>query len=88
MILNGRREVPLDLLQRAVERYKINPHYLFFGTGRMFLQGNQLQNIQIYLMENIYLKLLDQIPTEYGQIFQPHLKLLYGPHGGLPGGLI
>ncbi len=36
-IVNGRREVTVDLLCKAIEKYKFNPHYLFSGENPMFL---------------------------------------------------
>lgn len=36
-IVNGRREVTVDLLRKAVEKYKFNPHYLLSGENPMFL---------------------------------------------------
>lgn len=36
-ILKGRRDVTIELLRKAVERYKINPVYLYTGEGPMFM---------------------------------------------------
>src|SRR5690606_21451177 len=29
----GRRDVPLELIEKAVKTFKLNPHYLFTGEG-------------------------------------------------------
>jgi len=36
-ILKGRRDVTIELLRKAVEKYKINPVYIFTGEGPMFM---------------------------------------------------
>jgi phage repressor protein C with HTH and peptisase S24 domain len=36
-ILKGRRDVTIELLRKAVERYKINPVYIYTGEGPMFM---------------------------------------------------
>ncbi|MDH3651557.1 MAG: peptidase S24, partial [Saprospiraceae bacterium] len=36
-ILKGKRDVPLDVIRKAVERFRINPLYLYSGEGAMFL---------------------------------------------------
>lgn len=36
-ILKGRRDVTIDLLRKAVEKYKINPVYIYTGEGPMFM---------------------------------------------------
>lgn len=36
-ILKGRRDVTIELLRKAVEKYKINPVYLYTGEGPMFM---------------------------------------------------
>lgn len=35
-ILNGKRNVPLELLQKAVDQYRLNLRFLFSGEGEMF----------------------------------------------------
>jgi hypothetical protein len=35
-ILNGKRNAPVELIQRAAVLYQINLNYLFLGTGQMF----------------------------------------------------
>lgn len=35
-ILNGKRNVPLELLHKAVDQYKLNLRFLFSGEGEMF----------------------------------------------------
>lgn len=46
-ILNGRRDVSIDLMTKAVERYNINPVYLTLGTGPRFLNENSPSGLQI-----------------------------------------
>lgn len=36
-ILKGRRDVTIELLRKAVEKYKINPIYVYTGEGPMFM---------------------------------------------------
>ena len=36
-ILKGRRDVTIELLRKAVEKYKINPVYIYTGEGPMFM---------------------------------------------------
>lgn len=36
-ILKGRRDVTIELLRKAVKKYKINPVYIFTGEGPMFM---------------------------------------------------
>lgn len=35
-IVNGKRNAPVELLQRAAEAYKMNLRFLFYGEGSMF----------------------------------------------------
>ena len=35
-ILKGRRDVTIEVLRKAVATYKINPNYIFGGSGAMF----------------------------------------------------
>ena len=35
-ILQGRRDVTIDLIRKSVEQYRFNPMYLFSGEGAMF----------------------------------------------------
>ena len=51
MVAN-RREVPLDLIEKAVKAFRFNPVYLFSGTGNMFSNpveddGLRLRNLTI-----------------------------------------
>ena len=39
-ILKGRREVKTDMLQHAIEKFYLNPYYLFSGRGEMFVNPN------------------------------------------------
>lgn len=42
-IIRGRRDVTIELLRKAVEKYQINPVYLYTGEGPMFMseEGNE-----------------------------------------------
>ncbi len=35
-VINGRRDVTIDLLYKTINHYQLNPTYLFEGTGAMF----------------------------------------------------
>ena len=43
-ILKGKRDVTIDLIKNASEIYKINPLYIFTGTGDMFIREDIEQN--------------------------------------------
>ncbi len=43
-IKNGKRDVPLSLLTRAIETFQLNPMYLFLGIGEPFLKGQLKEN--------------------------------------------
>ena len=38
-IVKGRRNVPLSLLEKAIQKYDMSPYYLLLGEGDMFLKG-------------------------------------------------
>lgn len=46
-ILNGRRDVTIDLLSKAVDIYRINPVYLTLGKGPKFLNDNNPSGLQV-----------------------------------------
>ncbi|HKK77905.1 MAG TPA: S24 family peptidase [Saprospiraceae bacterium] len=46
-ILRGRRDVTIELLRRAVEKYKINPVYIFTGDGPMFMTEEDQKDIRV-----------------------------------------
>lgn len=46
-ILKGRRDVTIELLRRAVEKYKINPVYIFTGEGLMFLTEEDHKDFRV-----------------------------------------
>ncbi len=51
-ILKGRREVKTEMIQNAIEKFYINPYYLFSGKGEMFVNPNveleeELNNIKL-----------------------------------------
>ncbi len=39
-ILKGRRDVTIEVLRKAVERYRLNPVFLFTGEGPMFMKDD------------------------------------------------
>ena len=46
-IIKGRREVSTELLRKAVEKYKINPVYIYTGSGPMFMTDEERQNFKV-----------------------------------------
>ncbi len=46
-IINGRRDVTIELLRKAVERYKINPVYIYTGAGPMFMTDEDKNNFKV-----------------------------------------
>lgn len=46
-ILNGRRDVTIELLRKAVDVYKINPVYLYTGDGPMFMSEEGDQSFRV-----------------------------------------
>ncbi|MEM9836396.1 MAG: LexA family transcriptional regulator [Bacteroidota bacterium] len=46
-ILKGRRDVTIELLRKAVEKYKINPVYIMTGNGPMFMTESDHQNFRV-----------------------------------------
>lgn len=46
-ILKGRRDVTIELLRKAIERYKINPVYVMTGEGPMFMTEESRQNFRV-----------------------------------------
>lgn len=42
-VRNGRRDVTIDLLHRTINKYQVNPNYLFEGAGAMFCCGKDNQ---------------------------------------------
>lgn len=46
-ILKHRRDVTIDLIRRAVERYKINPVFLYTGEGPMFMSEEDRPDLKI-----------------------------------------
>ena len=40
-IIRGRRDAPLELIRKGVERYAINPMYLYAGEGSMFMKKGE-----------------------------------------------
>lgn len=46
-ILNGRRDVTVDLIRKAVEEYKINPVFLYTGEGPMFMSEEDRPDLKV-----------------------------------------
>ncbi|MBK6698787.1 MAG: helix-turn-helix transcriptional regulator [Saprospiraceae bacterium] len=46
-IVQQKREVGVDLIQKAIAEYHINPGFLFTGNGPMFLIQNQMDDSKI-----------------------------------------
>lgn len=46
-ILKGRRDVTIELLRKAVEKYKINPVYVYTGEGPMFMSEEDHKNFRV-----------------------------------------
>jgi hypothetical protein len=46
-ILQGRRDMPLDLLHKAATAYKINPSFLFSGEGDPFFEENMNEKVRL-----------------------------------------
>ncbi len=46
-ILKGRRDVTIDLLRKAVEKYKLNPVYIYTGEGPMFMTEEDHKSFRV-----------------------------------------
>lgn len=46
-ILKGRRDVTIELLRKAVEKYKINPVYIYTGEGPMFMSDEDHKSFRL-----------------------------------------
>ena len=46
-ILKERRDVTIELLRRSVEKYRINPTYIFTGEGPMFMSETHQQGLKV-----------------------------------------
>lgn len=46
-ILKGRRDVTIELLRKAIEKYKINPVFLYSGEGPMFMTQEAQHNFRV-----------------------------------------
>ncbi len=46
-VLKGRRDVTIELLRKAVEKYNINPVYIYTGSGPMFMKEEQQKNYKV-----------------------------------------
>lgn len=46
-ILKNRRDVTIELLRKAIDKYKINPVYLFTGEGPMFMKEEAHKDFRV-----------------------------------------
>ncbi len=46
-ILKGRRDVTIEVLRKTIEKFKINPIYLFTGEGAMFLSEDDNKSLRV-----------------------------------------
>lgn len=46
-ILKGRRDVTIELLRKAVDKYKINPVYIYTGEGPMFMTEEDHKSFRV-----------------------------------------
>ncbi len=46
-ILKGRRDVTIELLRKAVEKYKVNPVYIYTGEGPMFMSEEDHKSFRV-----------------------------------------
>ena len=46
-IIQKRRDVPIELLRKAIEVYNLNPVYLFTGNGPFFMQEEERKDVKI-----------------------------------------
>lgn len=46
-ILKGRRDVTIELLRKAVEKYKVNPVFIYTGEGPMFMSEENHKSFRV-----------------------------------------
>jgi hypothetical protein len=46
-ILRGRRDATIELLRKAIDKYSLNPTYLFQGKGPLFMTEDEAPNLRI-----------------------------------------
>ncbi len=46
-ILKGRRDVTIELLRKTIEKYKVNPVYVFTGEGPMFMSEEDHKSFRV-----------------------------------------
>ena len=46
-ILKGRRDVTIEVLRKAIEKYKLSPVYLFTGTGPLFMSEDNHKDFRV-----------------------------------------
>lgn len=47
IVVKQTRDVPLDLLQKAIAKYNINPEYVMLGTGTLFTDEASARRVQV-----------------------------------------
>lgn len=45
-VIHGQRDVTIDVLRNAIEKYNINPLFLFMGEGSVFIEAEELYNFK------------------------------------------
>lgn len=74
-IVNGRRDVTIELLRKAVDVYDLNPQYLLSGTGSIFSQQNthDLNVLTIVTDKNDQERIIHvPVPAQAGYVEQFH----------------
>lgn len=52
-VVNGERDVPVEVIRKAIDRFEFNPNYLFAGIGSMFLsEQNSNPVLAVAVSEN------------------------------------
>lgn len=65
-VINGRRNVTIELIRKAVELYKFNPCFIFEGTGAPISDGsaqNQLNDVLVVLADSDENERIVHVPT-------------------------
>ena len=70
-VLKGRRDVTIELVRKAVERYKLNPMYLYTGSGPMFMSNEDMKSFKLLTVvtnqhqENLIIHVPSQLHHKY-----------------------
>jgi phage repressor protein C with HTH and peptisase S24 domain len=64
-VMNGKRNAPVELLQRAVQLYQLNVNFLFSGEGEMFEGGgpNQPVNTRVVVTDIFQKERIVHVPV-------------------------